>query len=256
MSANGNPLRGSTLTASSRVGAQQLLREHSAARVSFEGIPLLAPSLFVSPAYPFGSEIVRDPIEPDPFLRQWPNRPAFANPDDQTLLEVLSVAYHSHYLDSMASIATGASYTSAFGRYGAVPKVVRGWIHRGDQDASNGVDSYYSRFTNDVMRMVSIATEAAHIMIYVNNPLEYLQHGLGQGMGDEFAPRLQNPSGAAVEISELAMPPMELSALETTYADDFLAKQQEALRILCVNGYGPERLLQDHLNQHGSRTTP
>lgn len=255
MSANGNPLRGSSLTASPLIGAQQILREHSAARVSFQGIPLLTPSLLVFPAYPFGEAVEKDPIEPEPLLRRWPNRPRFANPDEQTLLEVLTVAYHQSYLDSMTSIATGASPTSAFSRYGAVPKSIRGWIHRGGKDLENGVDTYYSRFALDVTRMVGIAIESAQIMIYVNNPLEYLQHGMGQGMGDEFAPRLQNPSGGAIEISELPVPPLELSALENTYDDDLLTKQEEALRILCKNGYSPERLLQDHLNQHGTRTT-
>lgn len=232
---------------------RQMFRELHGVAVSIEGLPLLTPSLLVAPAMPFGEARVKDVIEPEPFLRWWPNRPRFADPDSQTLLEILTTSYHPSYLETFKNIVSGASPTAAFARFGCTAKVVKGWITRGGTDLGEGVDSYYSRFSLDMTRAVGMAIESAQIMVYVNNPLEYLERGMGQSMGDEYAPRLQNPSEAAVDIAQLPVPPLELSALETTYEDDHLGKEQEALRILAKSGYTPERMLADHLQQHGDR---
>lgn len=250
-----NPLRNDIAQVGSRtiLDPRQLFRELHGVSVSFEGLPLLTPSLLVFPAVPFGEAVLQDPIEPDPFLRYWPNRPKFADSDRQTILEILTTSYHSSYLDTIKSIVSGASPTSAFARYGVVPKVVRAWITRGGEDLGEGIDSYYSRFSLDITRAVGMSVESAQIMVYVNNPLEFLERGMGQSMGDEYSPRLHNPSEQAIELTQLPAPPLELSALESTYDDDYLRKEQEALRILTASGYTPDRMLADHLNQHGDR---
>lgn len=251
-----NPLRNDLAKMGERnaLDARQLFRELHGMSVSFEGLVLLTPSLLVYPAVPFGRACVQDPIEPDPFLRRWPNRPAFVDPDQQTILEILTTSYHSSYLDQIKSIVSGASPTAAFARFGAVPKIVKGWIGRGSQDLAEGEDSYYSRFALDVTRAVGMSVESAQIMVYANNPLEFLERGMGQSMGDEYSPRLHNPSEAAIELTQLPAPPLEMSALQTAYADDYLSKEQEAYKILAGAGYGPDRILADHIQQHGKRT--
>lgn len=252
-----NPLRNdlASIEGSNVVDPRAMFRQLYGVGISFEGLPLLTPSLLVFPAVPFGEARVQDPMEPDPFLRRWPNRPPFGDVEKQTILEVLATSYHSSYLETIKNIVSGASPTSAFARFGVVPRVVKAWIAKGSEDLQEGLDTYYSRFSLDMTRAVGMAIESAQIMVYVNNPLEFLERGMGQAMGDEYSPRLHNPSEAAIELTQLPAPPLELSALESTLDDDYLRKEQEALQILVSHGYTPERMLKDHLNQHGNRTT-
>lgn len=237
------------------------LEEHSLATVTLQNLPLLTPSLLVHPVLPTkalpipdGVAIERSPLEAEPFARTWPNRPApLPTP---TFLQTLTNLYHQNYLSTFKTICSGASPAAAFALFGAVPRVIKSWVIKGSADLEEGVDSYYSRFALDMTRAVGVATQSAQMLVYADNPLKYLSESLGQSFGDEYSNPLKNAPMAAGEIATLPAPPQEMSHLRhIDAADTALQAQQQALRILAQHNYSPERLLQDHLFQHGDRTT-
>lgn len=219
--------------------------------VQMDGIPLFTPSLLVRPAFPLGEAVERDPIEPDPFMRKWPNRP-HADEDCTTALIAISVNYHDTYFETWKNICVGATPAAAYAMLGILPHTVKGWISQGSTDIGEGKDTYFSRFSLDMTRAIGIATQTAQILLYANSPKEYLSNSLGQSMGEEHGDPKKPPSPVAAAVGDLPSPPHEEYALDSgANLNERISTDRKALQIAAEAGITPARILKDHIDQYG-----
>lgn len=226
-------------------------------QIEFNDIPLLTPSLLVFPKFPYGEAVVQDTtIEPDPFLRTWPNRPEIPNPNG-SYLPHLSISYHESYWASFRTVCGGASWSSAFAPFGIVPQNVSQWMRQGSLDLEDGKDTYFSRFSLDMMRAVGIATSCAQMLIYASNPLRYLKDSLGQSMGTEYSDEKTIPSDAAASLAGLPTPPNEAMIYrDQSVLDSAESRQQAALAVLAKQGMTPAAILKHREDQFGKKEAP
>ena len=168
--------------------------------------------------------------------RVWPNRPdALDDAFRYSQLPLLADVYWESYCGACAAIEQGASVQSAFGVFDCTPRMIASWIRIGNHHQINEIDSYFSRFTTDVLRALSRARGGAEREVYSETPMAYLSVGPGQALGSEYSPKAEGLPEITEQVRKVDAPNTEPKELDSHQASIAQAERTKSMLDLLMN---------------------
>lgn len=239
---------------------EEKLLEALQAEVDPQGIiepfkPFLFPTLMVPPGSPGGNvpNASGGSLDAQEEAQGFPNRPKVRVGDSvNTGLYVIADTHWGTYLSALADVASGASIKASLMARGFIPRLVDRWLDLGGEHLQAGEDTYFGRFTQDVVKAIGIATKDAQMALYFKKPEAYLVRGPGQAAGNEYADKQTELSYTVEQIQQLPLPHYEPETGE--YAErqrKAVEVQKKVFQQLKSLGVTPSQMAKSYDEQFG-----